>query len=215
MLPIHRSKKQAQRYYNRISGIYDWLTAGEKNLIRNGVELLAPKPGENILEIGCGTGTGLKWIAEALSGSGQVIGLDLSYQMLIKSQGKSRQLKPEPALILGDGAKLPLQNDYFDAIFCAFTLELFPKDEMMIVMEEFSRVLKRPGRIAVMALSREPYNLPVRIYEFAHQQFPVALDCRPIPLVEILTKCGIEITRTQKIMNWGLPVDLISGTISH
>jgi len=215
MLPIHRSKNQAQRYYDRISGIYDWLTAGERGLIRSGVELLAPKPGETILEIGCGTGTGLKWIAEALSGSGQVFGLDLSYQMLIRSQGKSRQLKSAPSLILGDGANLPLQEDHFDAIFCTFTLELFPEDEISIVMDEFSRVLKPAGRITVVALSREPYNLPVRIYEFAHRQFPVALDCRPIPLEEILTICGVDILEAQKSMNWGLPVDLISGIINN
>jgi hypothetical protein len=41
--PILRSKGQARKYYNRISGIYDWLTISEKPLIQQGVETLNPQ----------------------------------------------------------------------------------------------------------------------------------------------------------------------------
>ena len=55
--PILRTKEQARRYYDRISPLYDWLTASEKPLIEKAVTALAPQTGETILEVGSGTGT--------------------------------------------------------------------------------------------------------------------------------------------------------------
>lgn len=65
LLPVQRSKAQARRFYDRISGIYDILTASEKALIKDGLDLLGVQPGERALEIGCGTGSGLKLILES------------------------------------------------------------------------------------------------------------------------------------------------------
>ncbi|MDY6873726.1 MAG: hypothetical protein SVR81_07145 [Chloroflexota bacterium] len=63
MLPVALPKADAQRYYDRLSKIYDWLTASERSLIEKNVSVLSPTKGETILEIGCGTGTGLTSIA--------------------------------------------------------------------------------------------------------------------------------------------------------
>ena len=204
LTPILRSKEQARRYYNRISGIYDWLTASEKSLIKNGVDTLSPQAGEKILEIGCGTGTGLKFILNKLNASGTVVGLDLSHKMLLESKAKT-----SANLLQGDASELPITRAVFDGVFCSFTLELFSEKEILIVLKEIHRVLHTDGRLVVIALAKHPYTLAVRLYEVAHKLFPVAVDCRPIPLRQIIEENGFKILSTDKMMNWGLPVERV------
>ncbi len=208
ILPVNRTKQQARRYYDRISGIYDWLTISEAPLIEKGVKQLNISPGESILEVGCGTGRGLSLMARGLNSQGGLIGLDLSRKMLSVSRKKTEETQPKPDLIQGDATRLPVQAGQIDALFCSFTLELFAADEIVIVLHEFRRVMKPSGRLGVVALAQEPRNLSVRLYEFAHKLFPVAIDCRPIPLVALLQENGFEVTTSAIEKNWGLPVHI-------
>ena len=204
MAPVLRTKDQARRYYDRISAIYDWLTASEKPLIKQGIETLSPQPGEWILEIGCGTGTGLALIQEKVSPSGFSLGLDLSHRMLLESR-----INFCSALILGDAAHLPLSSGCFDGLFCSFTLELFPQTQISLVLNEIRRVLKPDGRLLVIALSNHHDTLALRLYERAHRLFPVAVDCRPIPLEQILHDNRFHIQTAVEFMNWGLPMKMV------
>ena len=213
MLPINRSKNQARRYYDRISQFYETLTSSEGGIILQGIKLLAVGPGERMLEIGCGPGTGLKLLAETTPGIEVLVGLDLSRKMLLQSQRK--QMSPHSHLIQGDGAHLPLPRDTFDALFSAFTLELFSQEEIHVVLDECRRVLKPNGRLGVVSLAGSPRTLSVRLYELAHRLFPVAVDCRPIPLVDLLEENGFCIQTAEKSLNWGLPVILTVSTKSH
>lgn len=206
--PIKRPKSKARRYYDRISGVYDWITASEKNLIKRGVNLLSPSPGERILEIGSGTGTALAFMDEKLTDQGCMVGLDLSRKMLDQSQKKTQALATPTYHLQADGAHLPLRMAQFDGVFCSFTLELFSVQEIALVLQEIKRVLQPSGRLAVVALAQKPRNLAVRLYELAHRLFPVAIDCRPIPLIKLLKENGFEIKTTSKTFNWGLPVHI-------
>ncbi len=208
MLPIKRPKNKARRFYDHISGFYDWITASEKNLIKEGVELLSASPTEQILEIGSGTGKAMALMGKYVSKEGALVGLDLSYKMLRKSAEKTQGLVPGAFHIQGDGAALPLLSDQFDAVFSTFTLELFSAEEIPIVLKEIKRVMKPSGRLTIVALAQEPRNLAVKLYEQAHRLFPVAVDCRPIPLIKILEENGFKIKSTKKVMNWGLPVHI-------
>lgn len=213
LLPIKRSKAQARRFYDRISGIYDVLTASEKPVIKQGLDLLDVQPGEHVLEIGCGTGSALQWIHNNASTPAGVLGLDLSRQMLLKSQQKTSRLQHPPLLIQGDGVKLPLAKAAFDAIFMSFTLELFSEAEIKTVLGECRRALKPSGRLGVVSLADTPRTLPLRLYELAHQLFPVAVDCRPIPVIDLLQTNGFEVKTAIKERNWGLPIHLTLSKI--
>ena len=214
--PVSRSKNEARKYYNNISGIYDWLTASEEEFIRKGVDLLQVSPGQKILEVGCGTGRALVMMGKNLSHSGSLVGVDLSHQMLQKSRKKtSSQTTPAPHLIQADGANLPLKDNLFDGVFISFTLELFTLEEIRAVLDQVKRVLVPEGKLIVIALSKEPENLAVKLYEAAHQLFPVALDCRPIPLVDLMIENGFSIRETKKWMNWGLPIDIALCTLKR
>src|SRR5690242_19733480 len=73
------------------------------------IELLDPKPGEHILDVGCGTGQLTHKIAER---GATVVGLDASPEMI----GQARQNYPQLKFALGDGAHMTFDNE-FDAVF--------------------------------------------------------------------------------------------------
>ncbi len=212
ILPVKRSKAQARRFYDRISRVYDALTASEAGLIQRSVDLLALQAGESLLEIGTGTGRALHRFAETTPNFKSLVGLDLSRRMLLRSKAKG--ITPAPLLIQGDGACLPLPAHSFDAVYTAFTLELFSEQDIHLVLAECRRVLKSGGRLGVVALASAPRTLSLRLYEAAHRLFPVAVDCRPIPLPALLAKNGFALITAEKEINWGLPIHLTVSTIS-
>jgi len=114
------------------------------------IKRLAPKSGESILDLGCGTGEELEAI---LRHSGvRAVGLDSSERMLQAARRKlSRHLKRgRVRLVVGDaGKKLPFPAKTFDAVFSAELLECLPRSKQARLLREIRRVLKPGGRILV------------------------------------------------------------------
>jgi demethylmenaquinone methyltransferase/2-methoxy-6-polyprenyl-1,4-benzoquinol methylase len=92
---------------------------------------------------------------------------------------------------LADRVELRLAS--FDALFMAFTLELFDTPEIPLVLAECRRVRRSGGRLIVVALSRAtPVGWRTRLFERLHDRFPTALDCRPIPAGLALQEAGFD-----------------------
>ena len=73
------------------------------------MELLQPRSGERILDLGCGTG---QLTAEIAASGAQVVGLDGSPEML----GQARQNYPNLKFVLADAASFRFEES-FDAVF--------------------------------------------------------------------------------------------------
>lgn len=208
---VTRTIKDAQNAYDRMSHFYD-LVAGtsERKFTNRALKLLAARPGEHILEIGCGTGHSLASLAQNVGKTGKVTGIDISPGMIsvARHRLKSHELAGQVVLNRGDAVNLPYSNDHFDAIFLSFTLELFDSPEIPLVLNECWRVLKLDGRIGVVALYWQA-TLPVRIYEWAHARFPKYIDCRPIHPDLLLQAAGYRLMDIENKMMWGLPVMIL------
>ena len=73
--PVTRSKAEAKASYNRLSRWYDLLAGSTEKKYRDiGLEVLAARSGERVLEIGYGTGHCILSLAEAVGPTGQVCG---------------------------------------------------------------------------------------------------------------------------------------------
>lgn len=223
VLDVGRDHAATRTFYDRISGIYDLLSERtEEPLRRAGLEALAARAGEHLLEVGVGTGHCLVDLAEATGPSGLVVGMDLSPRMLHRSRHSLdgmpfRATTPGGAvskgaawaqLVGGDAVAMPYAESSFDGIFMSFVLELFDNPEIPAVLRECRRVLRPGGRLVVVGLSKEDPGWRVSILEWAHAHFPHLMDCRPIYVRKSLEQAGFEIETDRHEQVW-VPVEII------
>jgi demethylmenaquinone methyltransferase/2-methoxy-6-polyprenyl-1,4-benzoquinol methylase len=196
--------------YNHMSRWYDWFASSEKQFTEIGVRMLNVQPGEKVLEIGFGTGQGLVALAHSASEIGKVYGIDLSDGMFQVANDKISRagLSSRIELRLGDAVNLPFENDFFDAIFISFTLELFDTPEIPLVLGECNRVLLEKGRLGVVALEKKDCRA-IKIYEWFHAHIPSIVDCRPINVRRIIEAAGFAPIAAREKAMWGLPVGII------
>lgn len=212
VLPVFQSRAQTRAFYDKISRVYDLLAEhAEAPVRRRGVELLAARPGERVLEIGPGTGSCLVALAAAVRPGGRVHGLDLSSGMLRQASKRLRREAPAgaAALICGDAACLPHPPSSMDAVFMSFTLELFDTPEIPVVLAECRRVLRPGGRLCVVGMSRSGGTNPLlRAYEWTHRHFPNFVDCRPIHVRRAVERARFQVRETDRLHMW-LPVEVV------
>ncbi len=140
---------------------------------------LGLKPGERILDVGCGTG---RHLLELSAFPVNLVGLDMSREDLRKTwymfllTGQEQPVHARLELIVGGGEGLPFPDDAFDHVLCTETLEHVPDDAA--VLRELLRVLKPDGTLVISVpdeyserllwrFSERYYNTPgghVRIY---------------------------------------------------
>jgi demethylmenaquinone methyltransferase/2-methoxy-6-polyprenyl-1,4-benzoquinol methylase len=111
----------------------------------------------------------------------------------------------------GDAEHLPYDTDSIDGAFASFTLELFDTPTLPQVLGEWRRVLKRGGRLVVVAVSKEGEpSLVVKAFEWTHEHFPNLVDCRPIYVRRAMEAAAFAI-QDAKIDHMWVPVEIVLG----
>ncbi|NSC25150.1 methyltransferase domain-containing protein [Streptomyces albus subsp. chlorinus] len=103
------------------------------------------RPGETVLDAGCGTGRALPLLRTAVGPDGTVLGADLTPAMLrqVVTAGRARSA----SLLLTDVARLPLRDGSLDAVFGAGLISHLPGPETGL--RELARVVRPQGRLAL------------------------------------------------------------------
>ena len=211
---VLRSKAQARVAYDRMSLWYDALAEGsEGRITQEGLRAVDLRPAEAALEIGFGTGHSLVAMAHAVGREGRVVGVDISRGMLEVARDRVRKAGSFgwTALLFAEAARLPFRDGVFDAAFMSYTLELIDTPEIPAVLGECRRVLRRRGRLGVVALAPRPGGVVADLYGWAHRHFPTIADCRPIPAARLIEAAGFRLAVREERSMWGLPVDVVVG----
>jgi ubiquinone/menaquinone biosynthesis C-methylase UbiE len=119
-------------------------------------EVLAPQPGERVLEVGPGTGYYSLEVAEWLTAGGQLDIFDLQQEMLDHTTRRAagRGLG-NIAATQGDARRLPYADGTFDAAYLTAVLGEIPDQDA--ALRELARVLKPGGRLVVGELFGDPH----------------------------------------------------------
>ncbi len=208
------SKRSSIRkiHYDKISKWYDLLAFPEKEHVKRGLKYLNVKNGEKILEIGFGTGEALLILSKQVGDTGKVYGIDISSEMtrIATSKLKKASLLERTNLMVGDALKLPFEEEFFDAIFMSFTLELFLDFEISTLLKQCKGILKDEGRLVVVSLSKKGSNKIIRnIYEWFNHKFPTYVDCRLINSKKKIEEANFKVYESEKESMYGLAVDIV------
>ncbi len=173
VMPLPQSglskKEQVAGMFDRIAGKYDFLNhflslGIDKGWRKKAIRTLKEIQPAKILDVA--TGTGDLAIASLKLNPQQVTGVDISEGMLKIGREKliARGLNDKINLQYGDSEALPFEENYFDAITCAYGVRNF--EHLENGLREMHRVLRPHGRVAILEFS-QPKKFPVKqLYHF-------------------------------------------------
>ena len=128
--------------YRRLAAVYDRLIEPMQAGVRRvALDVVPPQHGWQVLDVGCGTGTGM---APYVAAGCTVVGVDTSAAMLEKATAR---LGDRAELHLTGGDILPLEGGRFDLVTTSMVVHGVPADDRMALITEMARVAKPDGRL--------------------------------------------------------------------
>jgi len=119
-------------------------TTRERTFKARLVDQLAPRPGQRILDLACGTGTLARAIAEREPGV-DLVGVDGDAEMLARARAKAPGLRFDVAM----AQDLPYEDESFDAVVTSLFLHHLTRNAKRAALDEVARVLRRGGELHV------------------------------------------------------------------
>jgi ubiquinone/menaquinone biosynthesis C-methylase UbiE len=141
-----------QQEFNR------WAAAGEGekmehhhlDITQKTMSLMNLRPGNRVLDLGCGAGWATRLLARSVAGddqSGQVVGLDVSDEMIGLAQASSKAFA-NVQYIVGSAQQIPWRDNFFDKVLSVESFYYYTDQGQSL--EELFRVTAPGGGIFIL-----------------------------------------------------------------
>jgi ubiquinone/menaquinone biosynthesis C-methylase UbiE len=132
------------------------------NITEQTLRVMDLRPGERVLDLGCGAGWATRILARMVGdgpqGHGQVVGIDISDEMIRRARGASKDFE-NTMFIWGSAEKIPWEENYFDKVLSVESFYYYPDQDR--ALHEIFRVLAPRGRVFILInlYKDNPYSL--------------------------------------------------------
>ncbi|MFB6223853.1 MAG: class I SAM-dependent methyltransferase [Haloarcula sp.] len=212
----------ARSFYGRWTAVYDRLASapGVATWRDRTADSLALKPGDTVVEMGCGTGTNVPGLRERVGPSGRVIGLDVTRKMLDRAREQPSRTGEGVDYVQADAARPPVCGA--DAVLATFVTGIF--EDPSAAVDAWCDSVAPGGRVALLNFQRSesvlatPLNLAfegfVRLSapgsRLSRRSHASAFERRVASARKCLTERTVD--RRYETMAGGF-VGLLSGTV--
>lgn len=155
----------------RWSSAYDWMaqiiSLGREKEFRNKIiDLAELKPGDEVLDVGCGTGTLLMTAEQRLNSVGRFVGIDAAHEMTTKAREKAKKAGLKAVFRPGLIEKIEFAENEFDVAMNSLVMHHLPDEEKEKGVCEMHRVLKPNGRILIVDIEASAGSRMQRLTDF-------------------------------------------------
>ena len=173
--------------------LFVWLVSlGRERAYREkALDLVGLKPGEAVLDIGCGTGTLAIAAKQRVGPAGRVYGVDASPEMLARAHRKTNQAGTDVVFKNGIVEALPFPEGQFDAVLSTVMLHHLGRKARQQCAHEVRRVLKPGGRMLAVDFTRPADGKKGLLDHFHHHGYVNLHD-----LVALLREAGLNIVES-------------------
>lgn len=161
------------------------------------IRLMALRRGDRVLDLGCGAGWATRILAKAVEGgnegSGQVVGLDVSDEMVRRARAASRDFN-NILYVWGSATEIPWEPGYFDKVLSIESFYYYPDQDA--ALGELFRVIAPGGSIFILInlYKDNPYSL--RWVDELNVPVQVRSE---LEYAELLRSHGFEDVQTKRI----------------
>src|SRR4029077_20078796 len=125
------------------------------------VELAALRAGEQVLDVGCGTGSLAIALKASVGPTGPVHGIDASPEMIEVARRAASKAGVDVNFQVGLAEAIPFPNGTFDLVVSQLAIHHLPDDLKPSAFAEMRRVLKPDGRCLIVDFE-PPKSIPGR-----------------------------------------------------
>jgi ubiquinone/menaquinone biosynthesis C-methylase UbiE len=129
------------------------LTMRESRFKRELLDQAAIRPGQRVLDLGCGTGT-LALLAKRAVPEAEVVGLDGDPQILEQARAKAAAAGLGVRFDHGYSTELPYETASFDRVLSTLFFHHLTSDDKRTTLDEILRVLRPGGQLHVADFTR-------------------------------------------------------------
>jgi cyclopropane fatty-acyl-phospholipid synthase-like methyltransferase len=129
------------------------VTMRERRFKRELLDQAAIKPGQRVLDLGCGTGM-LAILAKERAPDAEVVGLDGDAAILKQARSKAEAVGLEVRFDHGFSTELPYEAASVDRVFATLFFHHLTTDDKRTTLREIARVLRPDGELHIADFTR-------------------------------------------------------------